>query len=217
MLATGEQHMAEGKIDHSYPTAGGTSPPPEARVGAAMKAARENYHDPREPKKLSRRKLARRLYMSHSNLTDYENGHRFPPAEVVQAYERELKLPPGSLVGLWEQARVELLGEMRTRQRRWVPPVRLTPQSAAVTQRIPRELPHPIADFTGRSKQLATLRDLLAPGTGDSGMAGAKAGKPAVISAIDGMGGMGKSTLAIHAAHELVDAGAFPDGQLYVH
>src|SRR5207248_9243821 len=47
------------------------------------------------------------------------NGHRFPPAEVVQAYERELKLLPGSLIDLWEQSRLELLGEMRTRQRRW--------------------------------------------------------------------------------------------------
>src|SRR5436189_6027776 len=86
-----------------------------ARIGAAMKAAREAHN-------LSRRELARRLYMSHSNLTDYENGHRFAPAEVVQAYERELKLSPGSLVGPWEQARVEFLGELRTRRRRWVPP-----------------------------------------------------------------------------------------------
>jgi transcriptional regulator with XRE-family HTH domain len=90
-----------------------------------MKADRENYRDSRDAGKLSRRELARRLYMSHSNLTDYENGHRFPPAEVVQAYERELNLLPGSLIDLWEQSRVELLGEMRTRQRRWVPPVRL--------------------------------------------------------------------------------------------
>ena len=95
-----------------------------------MKAARENYRDPRDPKTLSRRELARRLYMSHSNLADYENGHRLGPAEVVQAYERELQLPPGSLVDLWEEARLELLGEMRTRQRRWIPPV-VTTQNAS--------------------------------------------------------------------------------------
>ena len=109
--------MAEDKVGSRDAASGETSA--EARVGAAMKAARENYRDPRDPGKLSRRELARRLYMSHSNLTDYENGHRFPPAEVVQAYERELKLLPGSLIDLWEQSRVELLGEMRTRQRRW--------------------------------------------------------------------------------------------------
>src|SRR5438876_7802003 len=151
--------MAEDKVGSRDPASGETSA--EARVGAAMKAARENYRDPREPGKLSRRELARRLYMSHSNLTDYENGHRFPPAEVVQAYERELMLLPGSLIDLWEQSRVELLGEMRTRQRRRVPPVRLTSESATANQQRPREIPRPIADFIGRSHELDTLRGLL--------------------------------------------------------
>lgn len=100
-------------------------------MGAALKAARESFRDPESSTNLSRRELARRLYMSHSNLADYENGHRFAPAEVVQAYERELGLAPGSLVDLWEQARVQLLGELRTRQRRWVPPV--------ATPRLPHE------------------------------------------------------------------------------
>jgi transcriptional regulator with XRE-family HTH domain len=179
-----------------------------------MKAAREIYRDP-DTTKLSRRELARRLYMSHSNLTDYENGHRFPPAEVVQAYERELKLPVGSLVRLWDQARVELLGEMRTRQRRWVPPIQLSPQGAIVAQPVPQELPTRIADFTGRSGELRTLRDLLVGDPGESGMP-MGVGQPVVISAIDGMGGIGKSALAVKVAYELKDAGAFSDGQLYV-
>ena len=67
---------------------------------------------------------------------------------------------------------------------------------------IPRELPRPPADFTGRASELATLLHLL--DTGDQ----------PVICTIDGMGGIGKSALAIHAAHHV--AGAFPDGQLYV-
>ena len=89
---------------------------PEARMGAAMKAARE-------ARGLSRRALARELYMSHSNLSEYENGHRLAPAHVVEAYERELRLPRGSLLDEWERARVELYGEMRDRRPRWVPPV----------------------------------------------------------------------------------------------
>jgi tetratricopeptide (TPR) repeat protein len=90
---------------------------------------------------------------------------------------------------------------------------RLTEQRAPP---VPRELPRPIADFTGRSVELARLCRLLAGVGGESGTP-PKAGQPVVISAIDGMGGIGKSALAIQVAHELTDAGAFPDGQLYVH
>ncbi len=38
----------------------------------------------------------------------------------------------------------------------------------------------------------------------------------AAISAIDGMAGVGKTQLALHAAHELVRGGRFTDAQLYV-
>jgi tetratricopeptide (TPR) repeat protein len=92
--------------------------------------------------------------------------------------------------------------------------VRLTEQPAA--RPVPQELPGPIADFTGRSHELVTLRRLLAVGAGESDSPAAKASPPVVISAIDGMGGIGKSALAIQVAHELAAAGRFPDGQLYV-
>ncbi|HEY7198562.1 MAG TPA: helix-turn-helix transcriptional regulator, partial [Candidatus Dormibacteraeota bacterium] len=74
---------------------------------------------------------------------------------------------------------------------------------------VPRELPRPAADFTGRDAELAELLALLDP-------PGPGGGEPVVISAIDGMGGVGKSALAIHAAHRVVADGRYPDGQLYV-
>jgi DNA-binding SARP family transcriptional activator len=74
------------------------------------------------------------------------------------------------------------------------------------SQPVPRELPGPVAEFTGRTRELQRLSRLLTPA--------ASAGRPVIISAIDGMGGVGKSALAVQAAHQLTDR--FPDGQLYV-
>jgi tetratricopeptide (TPR) repeat protein len=73
---------------------------------------------------------------------------------------------------------------------------------------VPRQLPATTSRFTGRRDELAHLL-ALAERTwcgGDPGMV--------VISAIDGMGGVGKTALALHAAHLLADR--FPDGQLFV-
>jgi len=69
----------------------------------------------------------------------------------------------------------------------------------AATQTLPRD----IGSFTGREPELARL---LADVTTDDG--------PAGIHAIDGMAGIGKTTLAVHAAHRL--AGRFPDGQFFL-
>ena len=66
-----------------------------------MKAARE-------AKGLSRRAFAGQVFMSHSNLADYEHGRRLPPASVLQAYERELNLPARALMDQLEQARSQL-------------------------------------------------------------------------------------------------------------
>jgi DNA-binding SARP family transcriptional activator/tetratricopeptide (TPR) repeat protein len=66
----------------------------------------------------------------------------------------------------------------------------------------PRQLPADIAGFTGRREALRAL-DALVLDTA-----------PVAISAIEGTAGIGKSALAVHAAHRL--AAHFPDGQLYV-
>ena len=56
--------------------------------------------------------------------------------------------------------------------------------------------------FTGRTTELAELTELL--GHTDT----------VVITAIDGMAGIGKTTTVVHWAHRVADH--FPDGQFYV-
>jgi DNA-binding SARP family transcriptional activator/Tfp pilus assembly protein PilF len=75
------------------------------------------------------------------------------------------------------------------------------PASRPAQLPLPRQLPAPPQVFTGRVGELATLRDIPEAST-------------VVITAIDGMAGVGKTALAIHAAHRLADR--YPDGQLFV-
>src|SRR5579859_2774178 len=71
----------------------------------------------------------------------------------------------------------------------------------------PRQLPAAITGFTGRSAQVKRLLEVL-DRSADANP------HSLIISVITGAGGVGKTSLAVHAAHQL--ATHFPDGQLYV-
>jgi transcriptional regulator with XRE-family HTH domain len=69
-----------------------------------------------------------------------------------------------------------------------------------------RALPSDTASFTGRDAELALL---------EAALASLPAGGGAVsICLVDGMAGIGKTTLAVHAAHRL--AAGFPAGQFFL-
>jgi DNA-binding SARP family transcriptional activator/tetratricopeptide (TPR) repeat protein len=70
----------------------------------------------------------------------------------------------------------------------------------------PRQLPSSIRHFVGREYELLLLNQLLTEQT--------DVGGGAVIAAIDGTVGTGKTALAVHWGHRHGDR--FPDGQLYV-
>ncbi|SDH81087.1 DNA-binding transcriptional activator of the SARP family [Sinosporangium album] len=67
----------------------------------------------------------------------------------------------------------------------------------------PAQLPAAVNDFTGRQTLINRLRAMLSSGGAE--------GVP--IAAISGIGGVGKTTLAVHVAHMVHSL--FPDGQLY--
>jgi DNA-binding SARP family transcriptional activator len=66
------------------------------------------------------------------------------------------------------------------------------------------QIPAGVASFVGRDAQLSRLDQMLADGQPNQ----------AVISAVHGTAGVGKTALAVHWARRVADR--FPDGQLYV-
>jgi DNA-binding SARP family transcriptional activator len=81
--------------------------------------------------------------------------------------------------------------------------------TAPFVPQVPAQLPTDVADFTGRSDQVRHLCDVLVSAGADDDDYGAVR-----IALVAGSGGLGKTSLAVHAAHRV--RASFPDGQLYV-
>jgi DNA-binding SARP family transcriptional activator/tetratricopeptide (TPR) repeat protein len=81
------------------------------------------------------------------------------------------------------------------------------PATVAPPPPVLRQLPATVPHFVGRADEVAALTELLGPDR-------ARLPGTVVISAIDGMPGVGKTTLAVHVGHLL--AHRFPDRQLFV-
>ncbi len=122
-------------------------------------------------------------------------------AEALSTYRRisarladELGIDPGAELRAAHQRVVrQQVGQQPTAQRP-------TPKAAASPVVLPAQLPPDLPMFTGRRCELSRLNSLL-----DSTM---------LICAIDGIAGIGKTTFAVHWAHQLAER--YPDGQLYV-
>jgi DNA-binding SARP family transcriptional activator len=117
--------------------------------------------------------------------------------EVRELLLDELGLDPGEELRDMERA---ILANDRSLD---VQPV---PVRAGGLQPVPRQLPATLADFTGRDDILERICALLAPADGT-------VPQYLPVVTLTGKGGIGKTTLALHAAHQISEA--FPDGQLY--
>ena len=139
-------------------------------------------------------------------LAVYRDTHRYlvdelgvePTVQLRQLHQRILAMDPG----LAAPPRAEPTGA--------VPAVPVAPSSGA--QPAPRDpppaqLPHGMPDFTGRGAELERLDALV-------GREHGRRGETLVITAIAGTAGVGKTSLAVHWAHQIRHR--FPDGQLYV-
>ncbi|WP_433473930.1 tetratricopeptide repeat protein [Spirillospora sp. CA-142024] len=82
------------------------------------------------------------------------------------------------------------------------------PGTQLSVDRRPHNLPPDARVFVGREDELRQLMDT-APG-----VAGPPTGAAATVIALDGMGGVGKTTLAVHLAHRLAEH--YPDGQMFL-
>jgi len=105
-------------------------------------------------------------------------GRRRLNNELVVAVVQALH-PDAGYVAQWRQALQVISGE----------------STAASQVRVQDTLPQDLAGFTGRTTELNRLRQALVDSQQDGGAV--------VISAIEGMAGVGKTQLAVHAAHLL--------------
>jgi DNA-binding SARP family transcriptional activator len=87
----------------------------------------------------------------------------------------------------------------------------LDPKAGPITvqpvKQTPSLLPTDIADFTGRTEQVEQIWRHLTEAAAED----ARGAVPVVV--VVGRGGVGKSTIAVHTSHGVVDR--FPDGQLF--
>jgi tetratricopeptide (TPR) repeat protein/transcriptional regulator with XRE-family HTH domain len=175
-------------------------------VAGLLRALRRRHARAQRDSSLTYRELAERTGWSQAAVAEYFTAHTLPSTDRFDALLEVLGAAPAELRALADaRDRVEE-NQRQAKGRRSARPAAPGPDPGRLVA--PRQLPADTALFTGRDEELAGLL-ALADGAGAGHGPGA-----VVISAIDGMGGVGKTALAVHAGHRLAEH--FPDGQLFL-
>ncbi len=143
---------------------------------------------------LTQEELAEAARLSPRSVSDLERGiHPTARKDTARLLADALGLAGPARTGFEAAARGRAPADA-------VPTARLTGGAAAATRTLPRD----VASFTGREAELRKL--MAASADGEGSVLG--------IHALGGMAGIGKTALAVHAAHRL--APRFPDGQIFL-
>jgi DNA-binding SARP family transcriptional activator len=127
-------------------------------------------------------------------LAVYQQGHTL--------LDNELGVPPMRELGELHQA--ILAGDPVCAGAFERPVAAVTATSPVVRSPAPSQLPLDIVDFIGRDDEARSMAAALIGGPSTTATP---------VLAVTGQGGVGKTTLAVHVAHQLRES--FPDGQLY--
>ena len=179
--------------------------------GSSFEAFGDKLERLRKERFLSRQALASASEVPYPTIRDLEHGKtRAPRLSTIKNLADALELG--------DPERSEFLASAREHARHYPrkPAAEARPgaeepdDEATAREPVVRTLPRDIGSFVGRETE---MRRLLG-GADDVALAGDIGG----LFAIEGMGGIGKTTLAVHAAYKIIKEfpGEFPDGQIFL-
>ncbi|MBF9069378.1 helix-turn-helix domain-containing protein [Streptacidiphilus fuscans] len=180
--------------------------PAESRIVDALRALKDAHG-------LTFKQLGRLTHYSHSSWERWLNGKRPVTPEAVRVLGTALGADVAELLEALGGARAAKSGETPTDPSASRPseptpeptPERIPERTSEPTTG-PAQLPAVEGRLVGRDDELRRIVDLLVDGDDVPGMVS--------TVAVTGSGGLGKTALAVQAAH--LAAPHFPDGQLYV-